>query len=334
MQRRLGARVFGVAVLASSLTLLWGGGSGVAGPVAGSTVFDDPVLNGAGGQGFVVPVDVCTVHIVALGAAGGNGSGGNPGDGRNGGTADATIAVTPGETLHVFVGGRGGDFLPPGQSSPVAFGGAGGINGGGDAGNADTNGQGTAFPGGGGGGASDVRRGGTGLANRVVVAGGGGGGGGSLQIAPVDTRGGTGGGTTGGDGLGAGGGGGGTQNGGGTAGNGGNAGTPGQSGVGGVGAQGNASTRPTSGGGGGGGYFGGGGGGSGLFGTGQNAFPAAAGGGGGSGFTPDGTGLTQGGGISGGNGQVTITPGPATGGCEPAAAPAANSVNATPRTTG
>lgn len=285
--------------MASSVALLALSLSPLAGAASVETVFNDPTLNGTGGQDFVVPAGVCAVHVVALGAAGGNGRG-DPSDGRDGGTADATISVTPGEALHVFVGGKGGDFVPPGPGHGF-FGGLGGLNGGGDAGNADQSGVSPENPGGGGGGASDVRQGGTGLGNRVVVAGGGGGGGGTG--VSLDARGGTGGGTTGDAGLGSQGGGGGTQSnpGGGTGGA-----SAGGAGVGGAGATGSQS----SGGGGGGGYFGGGGGGTAVI---TNLTPppdfrqVGSGGGGGSGFTPDGTGLALGGGNSSSDGRVTIT---------------------------
>jgi len=74
-----------------------------------------------------------------------------------GGSVKATIPVTPGEKLAIFVGGYGAT--------------AGGFNGGGTGGSTGGSGG----NGGGGGGASDVRQGGDRLANRVVVAGGGGG---------------------------------------------------------------------------------------------------------------------------------------------------------------
>lgn len=314
-------RVLGVA---SSVALLALSLSPLAGAAGGGVVFTDPAMNGTGGQDFVVPAGVCAVHVVALGAAGGTGRG-DPSDGRNGGTADATIPVTPGETLHVFVGGKGGDFVPAGLGHGV-FGGRGGLNGGGDAGNADQTGVSPQNPGGGGGGASDVRQGGTGLGNRVVVAGGGGGGGGTGLS--LDARGGTGGGTTGDNGLGAEGGGGGAQSNppGGAGGAGAGAGV---AGVGGAG----VTAVQSSGGGGGGGFFGGGGGGTALI---TNPSPppplqqVGSGGGGGSGFTPDGTGLTLGGGPSASDGQVTVTPGTAA--CP--TTPVAPAIAAAPRFTG
>ena len=166
------ALVIGLALAAASFTLASGS---VVDAQTGEMVFTDPALNGASGQDFVVPAGVCEVTVVALGAAGGDGNTDNQGNlsvGRPGGTAEATIPVTPGETLHVFVGGQGGDFN-------AGNGGAGGLNGGGDAGNQSSP---ASFPGGGGGGASDVRQSGTTLDDRVVVAGGGGGGGGRGSV--------------------------------------------------------------------------------------------------------------------------------------------------------
>lgn len=321
MRRCRSACVVGVALVASSLTIAFGAGAGAA---PGQVVFTDPTLNGTGGQAFVVPAGVCDVNIVALGAAGGTGRG-DPSDGRNGGTATTTITVTPGEMLHVFVGGKGGDFVPAGMGHGL-FGGLGGLNGGGNAGDADQTGVSPQNPGGGGGGASDVRQGGTNLGNRVVVAGGGGGGGGTGLS--LDARGGTGGGTTGDPGLGSQGGGGGTQSpGGGTGGAGAGAGGMGSGGAGASGAQ-------SSGGGGGGGYFGGGGGGTALITILNPPFfqQVGSGGGGGSGFTLDGNGLTLGGGPSASDGQVTITPG--TTACPSGGGNVATSVEVAPRFTG
>jgi hypothetical protein len=109
-------------------------------------------------QKFIVPKCALTVYVDALGAAGAYCA--------NGGEVNATIPVTPGETLVVKVGGQGS----------VASGG--GLTG---AAGAPKTRQ---HDGASGGGASDVRQGGNGLAQRVVVAGGGGsssgGGGGGL----------------------------------------------------------------------------------------------------------------------------------------------------------
>lgn len=103
-----------------------------------------------GVQTFTVPKRVNALTIDAWGAQGGGEKGGLGGHER------ATISVTPGETLQVFVGGRGN-------------GSSGGYNGGG---NGKPSG---AYSTGGGGGASDVRRAPGGLADRLIVAGGGGG---------------------------------------------------------------------------------------------------------------------------------------------------------------
>lgn len=100
-------------------------------------------------QTWVVPVGITSVTIQTWGAQGGA----NWINNNNfGGYVSADIAVTPGSTLYIFVGG---------QATTIA----GGFNGGG-------NGEGA---GKGGGGATDVRIGGTTYNDRVVVAGGGGG---------------------------------------------------------------------------------------------------------------------------------------------------------------
>jgi hypothetical protein len=125
-------------------------------------------------QTFVVPPAVTAVTVTAVGGRGGSGRTGffstfAP-PGGFGGVARASLAVTPGQTLFVEVGGNGG--------VATALPGVGGFNGGG------LGGAGGGDPvynnGGGGGGASDVRTssrtdpaGGT----RLVIAAGGGGGG-------------------------------------------------------------------------------------------------------------------------------------------------------------
>ncbi len=98
---------------------------------------------------WTVPSGVTSLTVDLYGAQGG--SGGSAG-GR-GGRVQGTLAVTPGATIYIYVGGQSG------------------YNGGGAAGT----GAGatlSAFPGGG---ATDIRIGGQTLNNRVVVAGGGGG---------------------------------------------------------------------------------------------------------------------------------------------------------------
>lgn len=219
-------------------------------------------------EAFVVPEGYTTVTIEAWGAQGGGSSGGL------GGYAKADVPVTPGETLHVYVGQR-----PTGRS--------GGWNGGGSGGGGGTVGLGAV--GAGGGGASDVRRGGTSLADRVLVGGAGGG--------VSNNAGGSGGGLTGAAGGGSGGGGGGGQSSGGSAGAGGA--TAGTLGAGGTGRDGGLldGLACNGGGGGGAGYYGGGGG------------DRCSGGGGGSSYV-DAAGNTARSTTSGqrsGHGQVTIT---------------------------
>ena len=166
--------------------------------------------------------------------------------GAKGGYAKGSMNLTAGQTIYIYVGGKGADRLGNHvYNGYVSV--AGGWNGGGP-----TTSWGNGSPGGGG---TDLRISGTALANRVIVAGGGGGGG------WIYAKGGEGGGTTGTNGTqsnqtgtGASGG---TQLAGGAVGSaGGTYKTAGSLGQGGSG-----SGSSAGGGGGGGGYYGGGGGG-------------------------------------------------------------------------
>jgi Glycine rich protein len=118
-------------------------------------------------QTFTVPAGVTSIHVVAVGAAGGNFAFTTGGLGAE---ASADIAVTPGEALYLEVGGAGGN----GNSNGTAP--AGGFNGGGAGGGLEGGGEGSGAAGGG---ASDVRtitRGQSGsLGSRLIVAAGGGG---------------------------------------------------------------------------------------------------------------------------------------------------------------
>jgi len=186
-------------------------------------------------QTFTVPSGVTSIVIDAYGAEGGIGQRGqtpnvNPG---KGGRVQATLSVTAGEALYIYIGGEGSLHNISGDD------GEGGWNGGGDGGSWGYGG------GGGGGGATDIRRAGTALSNRILVVGGGGGSGCNYALG---NAGGDGGGLTGQNGQNNSGnyGYGGTQSSGGN--NGGSLGTGGAGGSG------------KTGGGGGGGYYGGGGG--------------------------------------------------------------------------
>jgi len=262
------ASVVSVGVLLGSsavgLALVPSASAGAAGPVTDTFPYTGSQ------QTFTVPQGVSSISVVATGAGGATGSAifGTGGAGGVGAVATATLAVTPGETLYVNVGG-------PGNGS------TGGFNGGG-AGGAGVAG------GGGGGGASDIRTNAS-LASRLVVAAGGAGGGGRVNA-------GAGGAATasGGNGGGSGGAGGGAA---GTPTSGGGGGGPGVicffgcspvgsgGGTGTLGAGGGGGPKASGGGGGGGGggFYGGGGGGSGLTG---------GGGGGGSNFGPTGSTFT------------------------------------------
>ncbi|MGC2407019.1 MAG: hypothetical protein WA431_11485 [Candidatus Cybelea sp.] len=223
-------------------------------------------------QSFNVPAGVTFITVVARGAGGAPAPYPRyPKTTGRGGRVYAVIPVTPGQWLHVFVGGEGSA-----EGAGVGSGGT-GFNGGAAGGLYPYCGRsGYKCYGFGGGGASDVRENGL-RTSRIIVAGGGGG-------AGTDgVNGGGGGRKIGGDGGsgdsyygGGGGGGGGTQSQGGSGGRGqygsygtGGSGNPGTLGEGGSGGQ--AGGYPPSGcgstcyagagGGGGGGYYGGGGGG-------------------------------------------------------------------------
>jgi hypothetical protein len=198
-------------------------------------------------QTWTVPAGVTSVTFDLFGAQGG-GSYAARQNGGKGAETKETIAVTPGSTVGIFIGGQGAD----GTNGTTTA--AGGFNGGGVGGNSGTSA-------GGGGGATDIRIGGLTLTNRRMVAAGGGGGSSSNGGAGGDLTGTSGSGCTGTGQVPAGGG---TQTGGGAAGqysstNAVENGMAGALGQGGAGANGPAQDQ--GGGGGGGGYYGGGGGG-------------------------------------------------------------------------
>lgn len=254
-------------------------------PTFQGTHFAEPVSSGSqtfsytgSEQTWTVPSGISSITVDVKGAQGGNQI--NPSSsGGKGGRAQATISVTAGATIYVYVGGAG---------STVNSATSGGFNGGGG-----TNCSGNQTPGTGGG-ASDIRIGGNAYSNRVIVAGGGGGGGGYSYSG---SDGGTGGGTTGGDGEQIGGanynGKGGTQSAGGAYGHTNSGTTPG---AGSLGTGGRGKGFGNGGGGGGGGYYGGGGG-------------WGFGGGGGSGYVGysgnSSTSMTSG--HNSGNGEIIIT---------------------------
>jgi PKD repeat protein len=132
-----------------------------------------------GVQNFTVPAGVCSLQVDVRGAQGGYSS-----NGGRGGRVQATIPVTPGEVLGIYVGGAG-------TQTGTSAGATGGWNGGG---NSQASAHTPSF--GSGGGGSDMRRGGSTLSDRVVVAGGGGG----SYSTSIGGAGGAGGGLTGGNG--------------------------------------------------------------------------------------------------------------------------------------
>ncbi|GGL55194.1 glycine-rich protein [Halocalculus aciditolerans] len=198
---------------------------------------------------WTVPQGVSSIDVTLEGAAGGSNS---DVSGGVGGLVKATVPVSGGDTIEVYVGG-GGDN-PTYDNDYDHWG---GWNGGGDGGQYETYGV-----GGGGGGATDIRINGTSLSDRVLVAAGGGGI--ATDNYSVELAGGDGGGDTGDDGeyasynnLFAGEGG--TQSAGGKGGD--NGGEAGSLGAGGDGDSDSYDPNKLGAGGGGGGYYGGGGGG-------------------------------------------------------------------------
>lgn len=135
-------------------------------------------------QTFTVPAGVTSITVELWGAEGG--ADGSTLGGK-GGYVKGDVKVTPGSTIHVYVGGKGTSGPGSGQNCNLK----GGFNGGGPTGTACCSNAGAGA--GAGGGASDIRIGGQALSNRVLVAGGGGGAGSSRPGA-------NGGGLTGADG--------------------------------------------------------------------------------------------------------------------------------------
>jgi hypothetical protein len=152
-------------LLAATILFVYGCDGGSSGSTA--SLVSERLFSFTGEvQEFIVPADVTSITVYASGARGGDGwsvdgAGSVKGFGGLGGNVQATLTVTPGETLYIYVGGAGEDAT----TSP----GAGGWNGGGDGGGSDAG-----YSGGGGGGASDIRRGGDALTDRILVAAGGG----------------------------------------------------------------------------------------------------------------------------------------------------------------
>src|SRR5688572_6047053 len=98
--RRMAAATGAAAFAGAALVVL-------ATPAADAVPTDENFDFTGAPEDFVVPEGVCEVTIDAFGAGGGEGDLGAVGG--LGARATATIAVTPGETLVVRVGGQGGN---------------------------------------------------------------------------------------------------------------------------------------------------------------------------------------------------------------------------------
>jgi hypothetical protein len=178
--RRPSRRLAPLAVLATGL-----GGAAIAlAPAASADISTVTFPSTGSEQTFVVPDGVHSLHVVLVGGRGGTAqTRDGTFAGGFGAVQDATLTVSPNDTLFVEVGGNGHDGDVGDADTP------GGFNGGG---------IGRSVFGAAGGGASDVRTvsraAGGSLASRLLVAGGGGGaasgaggGAGSAVGAPGDT---------------------------------------------------------------------------------------------------------------------------------------------------
>ena len=271
MNRSPSVAIFAIAILTLGLA---------ASPVLAANPVVVPFAYTGGQQQWDIPAGVTSIHVDLIGGKGGGFVGSSSAAGGAGDHVVGDLAVSPGTTIYVEVGGNGAGAGPSSGTVP------GGFNGGSPGGTSSCN-----IGGGGGGGASDLRTvdraSGGSAASRLIVAGGGGGAANdaSAHGGPAGLPGGSAGNT--GD-AGPGGPGGNSAGGGGGApGTDGSAGSSGAVAIGGGGGAGGSCSSTSStggGGGGGGGYFGGGGGG----GAGMTVFTgqhAPAGGGGGSSFT-------------------------------------------------
>ena len=132
-----------------------------------------------GPQTYTVPWGVTSISVTARGASGLAGTSSPFPPGGKGAEVRATLPVTPGEVLTVFVGGTATLSPIRGDVFAVPLHGGGGYNGGGQGPRTSRGYIGGSIYDfvywGAGGGASDIRRGGTALTDRVLVAGGGGG---------------------------------------------------------------------------------------------------------------------------------------------------------------
>ena len=272
-------------------------------------------------QNWTVPNGNTTITVTAYGGSGGDGANGttvNGATGGNGAAVTATISVTAGDTLYLYVGGSG-------ANASIRTGGSGGWGGGSSISSGGNGGTASSGYGAGGGGGGTLISTSSSLSDALIIAGGGGGGAGGANVAGSAGSGGSGGGNSSSSGISNGqsgsdgvfkglgvegaGGGAGTSSvgsGGGATDYGGQNFLSGSNGSGGSGGNGSNNTTMYSGGasgGGGGGYRGGGGGG-------ESAAAAGAGGGGGSSFVIAGSSSitqTQGHASATGNGSITIT---------------------------
>ncbi|MBQ6726353.1 MAG: hypothetical protein IJQ89_07220, partial [Bacteroidales bacterium] len=145
-------------------------------PTQSTTYYrENPMVNFAytgDTQIYVVPAGVHELHLQTWGAQGGSGTSSSTTlyAGGKGGYSEGDLPVHQGDTLYVFVGGKGKNSE---ATTNIGVYYPGGWNGGGDAGVHTYSGQ--YYQGGSGGGATDIRVNSPSLYARAIVAGGGGG---------------------------------------------------------------------------------------------------------------------------------------------------------------
>src|SRR5260370_40478837 len=137
---RVGGRLLAVTAATAAVLIAFAGSSKGA-PL--TQTFGTP-----GAATFSVPAGICFVNVTASGGQGGIGelNSGTPGPtdpGAAGATVTARVAVTPGQSLSILVGGQGGagtfntgTFAETGGAGGIGGGGGGAVTAGGEAGRA------------------------------------------------------------------------------------------------------------------------------------------------------------------------------------------------------
>src|SRR6056300_593179 len=148
-------------------------------------------------QTWTVPNGNTTITVTAYGGSGGDGANGtivNGATGGNGAAVTATISVTAGDTLYIYVGGSG-------ANASIRTGGSGGWGGGSSISSGGNGGTASSGYGAGGGGGGTLISTSSSLSDALIIAGGGGGGAGGANWASSAGSGGSGGGNSSSSGI-------------------------------------------------------------------------------------------------------------------------------------